>query len=451
MDADTLRSAFHIFLPSSRILEHSNMVELVERVRKLDVVALVVSLVLTAGSDDSGRQADAYSQYLEEAGEHVVRGAFYAWFTEKLALLMTTLAREAMENVRALPPVLSGDLVGVKDWLLVDSETVTLPDELAEDFPATSTPAGLKVHKWFSLGRNNIVDVVVSPAREHDAPHLVVGEDLRGMGLIVDLGYASKQLIADCKEHGVALILRLKKGWRPWLLREVCADGTVFEVEGQEVTDALLELRTDETDGATFDLDVAFGQGQGRVEARLVGVPGDGCGYHWCITLLPRRTHSPDLVCRLYRARWEIECDMKRDKSGARLDQIRGRKRESVIALVYASLLRTILANHLVYVDLRDRPPKRAPLHGQAMALALSSNNQLLLLAIELDEPAIWGRAARVLRARAHDPNWRRRPSILDQLRGLTAPPGRPRESRLQDCPPEARAYRRASSSSSTA
>ena len=265
---------------------------------------------------------------------------------------------------------------------------------------------------------------------------------MRGKGLIVDLGYASKQLIADCKQHGVGLILRLKKGWRPRLLREVCADGTVFEVDGHEVTDSLLELRTDETEGATFDLDVAFGQGNDRVEARLVGVPGRKGVYHWCITLLPRQTHSPELVCRLYRVRWEIECDNKRDKAAARLDQIHGRKWASVMVLVYASLLRTILANHIVYVDLRDRPAKRAPLHGLAVAFALAANNQLILLAIERDEPAIWERAACVLRARGHDPNWRRRPSILDQLRGITAPPGRPRKSRLRDCAPDARAYR---------
>lgn len=446
MDAATLRATVVDFLPRSRIFEHSDNIGLVQRVRKLDIEALVVSLVLTAGSDDSGRQADAYSKYLEESGKRVVRGAFYAWFTDKLALLLTTLAQEAMEMVRSVPPLLTGDLVGVDDWLLVDSETVTLPDDLAEEFPATSTAAGLKIHKWFSLGRNNIVDVKISPAREHDAPHLVIDERMRGKGLIVDLGYASKQLIADCQEHDVSLILRLKKGWRPHLLREVCADGTIFEVDGHEVTDSLLDLRTDETDGATFDLDVAFGQGNDRVEARLVGVPGDKGGYHWCITLLPRATHSPELVCRLYRARWEIECDNKRDKAAARLDQIHGRKRESVTVLVYASLLRTILANHLVYVDLRDRPAKRAPLHGMALALALAANNQLILLAIERDEPAIWERAARVLRARGHDPNWRRRPSILDQLRGITAPPGRPRKSRLRDCPPSARSYRRTSS-----
>jgi len=39
---------------------------------------------------------------------------------------------------------------------------------------------------------------------------------------------------------------------------------------------------------------------------------------------------------------------------------------------VYASLIRTILANHLVYIDLLERPPTRAPLHGMAVALALN-------------------------------------------------------------------------------
>jgi len=442
MDGNDLREALHLLIPSTRVRDLSALIHVVQRVRKLDIVALVVSLVLTAGSDDSGRQADAYSKYLEEAEHHVVRGGFYAWFTEKLALLMTCLAREAMQKVRELPPVLTGDLAGVKDWLLVDSETVTLPKELADEFPATSTPAGLKVHKWFSLGRNNIVDVEITPARDHDAPQLVIGEHMREMGLIVDLGYASKRLIADCAKHGVYLLMRLKQGWRPWLLREVCSDGTVFEVDGQEVTDQLLDLRTDETDGATFDLDVAFGRGNNRVEARLVGVPGTNGGYHWCITLLPRQTHPPGLVCKLYRTRWEIECDNKRDKSGARLDQIRGEKFASVITLVYASLIRTILANYLVYIDLRDRPATRAPLHGLALALALNTNHQLILLALELDTPAVWNRAARVLRARGHDPNWRRRPSILDELRGVTAPPGRPRRTRLIDCPPQARAYR---------
>ena len=157
---------------------------------------------------------------------------------------------------------------------------------------------------------------------------------------------------------------------------------------------------------------------------------------------MPRDAATPELVQLLYRARWEIELDNKRDKGGARLDQIRGRKQASVLVLVYASLIRTMLANHLVYIDLRDRPPTRAPLHGMAVALALNVCAHRILAAMETDDPRLWRKAARAIRARGHDPNWRRRPSVLDQLRGITAPPGRPRKTRQRDCSPSALPYR---------
>ena len=62
--------------------------------------------------------------------------------------------------------------------------------------------------------------------------------------------------------------------------------------------------------------------------------------------------------------------------------------------------------------------------------------------ALETDEPRLWERLADVIRARGHDPNWRRRPSVLDLLRGITAPPGRPRKARQRDCPESAKPYR---------
>ena len=99
--------------------------------------------------------------------------------------------------------------------------------------------------------------------------------------------------------------------------------------------------------------------------------------------------------------------------------------------------------NHLVYIDLLERPPTRAPLHGMAVALALNVCASRILAAMETDDPRLWRKAARAIQARGQDPNWRRRPSVLDQLRGITAPLGRPRRSRQRDCPPSALPYRR--------
>lgn len=441
MDGTTLRETFHLFVPRKRIEEVAAELRVLERERKRNLVALVWALVLGAGSDDSGRLADVYSAYLKEADDDVVRGSFYAWFTEKLAGLMAALTSEAMAKVWSQPPLLSGELGGVTDWILVDSETVTLPNAFAAEFPATSTSAGLKIHKRYSLGRNNIVGFEITPARDHDAPRLQLDESWRGLGLIVDLGYASHQLIRDCERFGVKLVIRLKGGWKPRLLRIWGDEGEPIEIEGEPVLENLLEADPGDFLGEEIDYDVTFGRGSQRVTARLVGVPGDD-GYHWCITTLPRATHPPRLVGQLYRCRWEIECDNRRDKGGSRLDQIRVGTVPSLMALIHASLLRSILANHLVYVDLRERPNTRPPLHGFAVSLSMASNSGTLLMALATEAPLDrWEKLARVIRRRGHDPNWRHRPSVLDQLRGSTAPPGRPKRRRLRDCGSEARPY----------
>jgi len=337
MDATTLRDAVHTFFPETLIKAAIKRLGVQMRDRKRDLSCLLAALVMTAGSDDSGRQADVFEAYLEEADQKVVRGAFYAWFTDALAALMKELLAHAMETVWEQPPLLTGRLakVGVKDWIVVDSETVTLPDELADIFPATSTAAGLKVHKYISLGRNNVVDIEITPARDHDAPVLRLDERWRGMGLIVDLGYVSLDLIRECQRLNILLVIRLKNGWKPRMLRTVDELGELLDIDGEPVLDNLLDMASGDYDGSSFDFDVAFGQGKRRVTARLVGVPGPS-NYHWCITLLPRDAATPELVQLLYRARWEIELDNKRDKGAARLDQIGARKESSTLILVYA-------------------------------------------------------------------------------------------------------------------
>lgn len=125
-----------------------------------------------------------------------------------------------------------------------------------------------------------------------------------------------------------------------------------------------------------------------------------------------------------------------------RLDQVRAWTLPSVMILIHASLLRTMLADHLTYLDLRDRPSTRAPLHGLAVCLAIAVHADALRLALSLDDPKRWERLARLIRSRGHDPNWRRRPSVLDSLRGTTAPPGRPRKATMAACPPESRPFR---------
>ena len=448
MDGTMLRETLQVVLPQDVIERKARDVGVIQRERRLDVVKLVDSLVLSAGSDDSGVLADAYRRYKGERGHDVVRGAFYAWLDDELAALLQDLLEQAMRYASSLPACPPGAPGAVEDWVAFDSETVTLRPELADIFPASGSPAGVKVHKELSLGRGCMTACHFGPAREHDSPHLVVDDRYRRKGLLVDLGFVSLKFLRDCEAHEVKYVIRLKRNWKPRVLHvhrgEVLEDflpGTDFD---RLLVDEVIKLN-----GRCVDAEVTLGKGKQEVKARLVMIPGGPEGYLIYLTNLPRATHGPRLAGDLYRARWEVEGDNKLDKSGAQLDQIRATTESSVRIQLIAKLLHSLLVDILVHRDRLERleaqETRRAPLHGLSLAFALRARHALLLAA--LLDPATplerWNDLARSIAADARDPNWRSRPSVLDRLLGLTAPRGRPRRKKLRDCRPSAAPYRR--------
>ncbi len=329
MNGKSLRETLQAVLPDEEIEATARAIGVVMRQRKLDVAKLVDSLVLSSGSDDSGVLADALRYYNQETGDGVVRGAFYAWLDDEMARLMERLLRHALDYAARLPPLLPGILgVGVEDWRVFDSETITLRPALAEVFPASGSPAGVKVHKELSLGRGCIVDCHFSPAREHDSLHLVVDERYRNIGLLYDLGYVSLERIRECDRRGAFYVMRLKENWKPRILRlhrgdvraEICPEAD-FDLT---LADEKVALK-----GRCVDATVVIGKGRHAVTSRLVMIPGPE-GYLIYLTNLPRKTHGPRKVGDLYRVRFEIEGDNKLDKSGAQLDQIRATTESSV-------------------------------------------------------------------------------------------------------------------------
>jgi hypothetical protein len=128
----------------------------------------------------------------------------------------------------------------VKDWRVIDSETVTLPAPLASVYPGSGSSAAIKVHKELSLGCGCMVDFRLGPAVEHDAKDFRVDESYRGMGLLVDLGYVSLRMIRDCREHDVVFAIRLKESWKPRVERVVTAD-LIGELLGEVDLDTMIE------------------------------------------------------------------------------------------------------------------------------------------------------------------------------------------------------------------
>jgi len=450
MDGTILRETLQAILPSEKIHQAAKDIGVVQRARKLDLEKLVASLVLSAGSDDSGVLADAMRRYKGETGDDIVRGAFYGWLDDELAELMEWLLDSAISYAASLPVHLPGILGGVDDWVAFDSETVTLRPALADVFPASGTAAGVKVHKELSIGRGCMTACHFSPAREHDSPHLVIDERYRGKGLLADLGYVSIERLRRCDRNDTKYVVRLSEGWKPRIDRIFRGDVQGEFFPGADF-DVLLADEVIALDGRCVDAEVVIGTGSHSVTCRLVMIPGPK-EYLIYLTNLPRGTHGPKQIGDLYRVRWEIESDNKLDKSGAQLDQIRATTENSVRIQLYAKLLHSLLVDILVHRDNLERVEgniaRRAPLHRLVLAYAIRACHWHLL-ASHLDATTPdeqWERLARRISDDARDPNWRNRPSVLDRLLGLTAPRGRPRKKKMRDCRPSAAPYRRSGS-----
>jgi hypothetical protein len=193
-------------------------------------------------------------------------------------------------------------------------------------------------------------------------------------------------------------------------------------------------------DGRALDFDVTFGSGASCVMCRMVGVPTPEGAYHSYLTNLPPAV-GPLQIADLYRVRWEIESDNKLDKSCSHLDDIAARSGPSVRAMVHASIVSSIIACLLAHhVRLKEAPPPRqsterltAPIHPQSLARAMGSAAGTIAAAMDLRGDQATRERTRIGEYLSHlgrDPNWRRSPSILDQLRGWKISPGRPKKGR---------------------
>ncbi len=425
MTGAELRGLMETMLPSDVLAEAAVASGFQRRVRKRDAVKFLRTILVSASSPAGGRQADIHRQYIDALGAPVVRGSFYDWFSAPLEAALVHLSSAIRSQVRSQPVDLPGALGGVRDWQIVDSTTVLLPHALRREFPGAGTYAAVKVHKTLSVGRGGVVDYHFSPARDHDSPHLVLDETWRGMGLLADLAYASIARLAACHQHGISVIIRLKDSWKPTVDRVARADRMSTFVPGTDLDlfldSVCLTLRN------VIDLDATVGE---SVPVRLVGVPTPGTGYRYYLTNVDRRL-GPHQIADIYRVRWEIETNNKLDKSGHRLHQIDARRPAAVKALLHASLISSILVGSIVHAHNRATcpaagPRTRAPLHHGLVARILAQSGARLTAAFDQTGPSAsraWDHLAAAIVHAGQDPNWRSKPSILDQLRGWPAQP----------------------------
>jgi Transposase DDE domain len=430
MTGDEVRQVFDAMLPQAEIDRLCQEFGVIERQRKLNLGMLVRAMVISAGTPGGAYQADILRSYLEFEVPPVARSAFYRWFDEPLERCMAALADHSLAYARAQQVDLPGPLCGVTDWYIVDATAVTVRDALREEFPGTGDYAAIKVHKVLSVGCGAPVRYHFSPAREHDSRHLQIDESWSGYGLLADLAYASLERLRACEAHGVRFVIRLQENWKPKV--DYIARGQVTQefFPGTDL-DALLEDATLVLDGRAVDADVHVGRGTQALALRLVGVQTPK-GYGFFLTNLPPRI-GPRQVADLYRVRWEVELSSRLDKSVNRLDAIDTERPCSLKTLLHASLIASTIAALLAHTHkVHTRPQQagaprtEAPLHPRRLALQLAVSCQSIAQAFDLkgaEATQHWNKIAELLTHSGRDPNWRRRPSVLDQLRGWKRQP----------------------------
>lgn len=409
-------------LPESVLRRAVDAAGFEQRERKRDALKFLRAMLASASSPAGGRQADIMRTYFENGAPRVARGSFYDWFGPALEEVMKELSKTALAYAASQPKDLPGALGCVEDWLIVDSTTVKLHDRLKDVYPGAGDYAALKLHKTLSVGHGTVIAYHLSPAREHDSPHLVLDESWRGKGLLVDLGYASLRRLRDCRRFGVTVVMRLKENWKPKVERIVRGDVSRTFLPGTDLdvvlTDEVLTL------GNAIDADVTVGPE--RIPMRLCGVHVPGRGYCFYLTNLPRSL-GPRQVADIYRVRWEIELNNKLDKSSHRLDEIDARTPAAVHALIHATIIASVLVGIIVHrhnlaiAQTSSTTRTQPPLHHGLVARMLATCAFRIAETLELHGPeadAAWEHLAAVIVHAGKDPNWRRKPSILDQFRG---------------------------------
>jgi hypothetical protein len=430
MTGDEVRQVFETMLPQAEIDRLCQQCGVIERQRKRNLGMLVRAMVISAGTPGGAYQADVLRAYLECEVPHVARSAFYRWFDEPLEQFMQALADRALADARAQQVDLSGPRCGVTDWSIVDATTVTVRDARIEEFPGTGGSAAIKVHKVLSVGCGAPVQDHCSPARAHDRRPLQIDASWQGYGLLADLASASLERLRACDAHGVCCVIRLTEHWKPQVDDSARGQVTQAFCPGTDL-DTLLEDDTLVLDGRTIDADGHVGRGSHALPLRLVGVQTPQ-GYGFFLTNLPPRI-GPRQVADLSRGRWEVERSIRLAKSVHRLDAIDAARPCSLKTLLQASLMASTIAALLAHthnVQTRPQPagaPRtEAPLHPRRLALQLAVSCQSIAQAFELKGAEATRRGNQIAALLTHagrDPHWRRRPSVLDQLRGWKRQP----------------------------
>ena len=309
----------------------------VRRQRKFSGMSLVRTLVLTLLHRPAAKERD-YRAMAAKLGVHVTEEAIAQRFTSGLVRFLAEALKQAVAQTLAAKPVPGSLLQKFTDVRIGDSTTLTLPDEMAEQFPGCGGTgkvcrAALKIQVLWSLTTGRLIHWLLEPGRASDNVSPVAAEvPPAGSLSVFDLGYFSLERFR-----------RMTVAKARWISR-FQYHTQVFDGAGKLLS--LLRFLQEHGEHGLVDAPVALGAAE-RLACRMIAVrvPAEVAArrrqqirkkardhgrqpsqeylalQEWTIfvTNCPANLLNWKEVVVLYRARWQIELLFKLWKSHNRL------------------------------------------------------------------------------------------------------------------------------------
>lgn len=336
----------------------------IQRTRKFNPVSLARTFVLGFLQDPRASD-EKLAQMAVQCGAAVTPQAIEQRHTPRLVDFLERLFRGATKLVVGSDQALAPILERFTSVTVIDSSTITLPDEMQKTFRGCggsygSGAAALKLQTELDLRSGALAHVEIEPGRSPDGA--TSRQDVRrgkGSLRISDLGYFALGVFAAMTQAGEYFLSRLQFG------THVLHQGLAVDV--------LTWLA--KQPGPFVDVSVLLGQAQ-RLPSRLIAwrLPQEQAnrrrqklrqetirkkGYEpsaarmaWCdwtilVTNVTEDLLTPQEATVLYRARWQVELLFKRWKSQGLVADLSGSTAVRQMVRVWSRLLAVVVQHWL--------------------------------------------------------------------------------------------------------
>jgi hypothetical protein len=352
----------------------------IKRQRKFSALSLAQTFALGFLNDPKSSD-EKLAQFAVNCGIAITPQGIEQRHTPQMVDFLQKLFQKATQvlvgSSKSLAPILERFSIVT----VLDSSTITLPDELQEQYRGGrgcrgKDTAALKLQTEWDLRSGELTHVEVEHGRSCD--NASSRQDARrgpGSLRIADLGYFDLAVFAAMTEVGEYFLSRLQFGTRVLLGSAVDAGGG----DALEVVDLLpwLQHQWQSQGGSRFvDRPIVLGKAQ-RLKCRLIAwrlpqeqadrrraklrqemrsrkgrEPSDErlawCDWSILITNVPEDKLTPKEAAVLYRARWQIELLFKRWKSQGLVEQLSGSTVVRQMVRVWARLLAVLIQHWMV-------------------------------------------------------------------------------------------------------